>query len=486
MAFPWQSRFLMVRMSITLAAVLGAALALAAGAEPEKPGGALSILRQLDEGFVQVFEKVAPAVVVIEAEKKIEEEERDEIKGFEFFFNGEKDARKEGFERSWRLPSRSEGSGFVIRPEGFILTNHHVVTGAEKLTVRLKDGRAFEAKVVGMDAATDIAVLRIEAKDLPCVEFGDSDRLRVGQLVCAIGTPYNQAFSFTVGWVSGKGRSKLLGPSSSTVLFEDYIQTDAFINPGNSGGPLFDVEGRVVGMNTLINGIGRGLAFAIPAAMLQEVGGKLIAEGRVQRAWLGIRMEPLEENATLRERITDLERGLVVDTIEANAPAYKSDLRPADVIVEVDGVKVAAARDLQREMWRKKVGDIVQLTVWRGGTTLKIPVTTGALPAELARVPDLRMGRPNVAAKAESLGLKLRDAQPAGAVVAEVAPDSPASRADVQADDVITEVEGRAVPDAAACAAAIGDRVRDKQSRGVLLNIDRRGKRTYAVLVPER
>ena len=172
---------------------------------------------------------------------------------------------------AWRLPqqpSRSEGSGFIIRHDGHLLTNLHVVDGAEKLNVRLKDGRIYPAKVVGADDKTDIAVLKIDAEDLVPVKFGDSDTLRVGQLVCAIGAPFNQDYSFTCGWVSGKGRTNLLGPTSSTILYEDYIQTDAFINPGNSGGPLFDVDGQVIGMNTLINGIGRGLAFAIPSNML--------------------------------------------------------------------------------------------------------------------------------------------------------------------------------------------------------------------------
>ncbi len=468
--------------------VAAISISTASAAEPDKPLSALGLLRLLDEGFVQVFEKVAPSVVVIEAVKKIEDDDKEEIKDFEFFFNGDKDSGKRGrrdnADRSWRLPSRSEGSGFVIRSDGFILTNHHVVSGAEELTVRLKDGRKFNAKVVGADEKSDIAVLRVDLKDLPAAEFADSDKLRVGQLVGAIGTPYNQDFSFTVGWVSGKGRANLLSPTSSTILYEDYIQTDAFINPGNSGGPLFDVEGRVVGMNTLINGIGRGLAFAIPANMLQEVARQLIARGKVQRAWLGIRIETLGENPT--EHIAGIDHGVVVETIEASAPAYKSDLRPADVITEVDGVKVAAARDLQREILKKKIGDTVALTVWRGGATLKIAVATGELPPELTRVSLARPGKPEPDSKAESLGLRLWDAQPAGAAVADVVPESPAGRAAVQVGDVITEVEGRAVSDAASCAAAIGDLMREKRGKGVLLHIERKGKRTVAVLLPEK
>jgi S1-C subfamily serine protease len=239
--------------------------------------------------------------------------------------------------------------------------------------------------MVAADELTDIAVLKVEATGLTAVELGDSDALRVGQLVCAIGTPFSQDYSFTCGWVSGKGRTNLLSAISPTVVYEDYIQTDAFINPGNSGGPLFDVEGKVIGMNTLINGIGRGLAFAIPSNILAEVGSQLIATGHVVRPWLGIRIESLSQNAELRERVVGIDDGVVVDTIEADAPAYRSDLRPGDIITEIDSAKVVSAHDLQKEVLRKRVGQVLQLTVWRNGQTLKIPVATGELPVEVAK-----------------------------------------------------------------------------------------------------
>ena len=447
--------------------------------------GALSLLRQLDEGFVQVFEKVAPSVVVIEAEKKPEEGEGDEEKGFEFFLQGEKEPRRDGADRQWRLPNRSEGSGFIIRADGLILTNHHVVADAESIKVRLRDGRTFPAKPFASDEKTDVAIIRIEAKGLVAAEVGDSDRVRVGQLVCAIGAPFNQAFSFSVGWVSGKGRTNLLSPTSTTILYEDYLQTDTFINPGNSGGPLFDVEGRVIGMNTLINGIGRGLAFAIPSNMFQEVAHELIAHGKVHRAWLGVRIETLSEHPALRGRLVGIEQGVVVETIEPNAPAFKSDLRPDDVVTEVDGVKVVAKRELQKEILKKKVGATVQLTVWRAGGTLQIPVTTGELPSDPVVAAKARLRKPGSDAKSESLGLKLRDAKPDGAIVDSVAPGSPADRAQMRSEDVIKEVEGRAVRDAAAAAGAIGDRVRTAGDKAVSLFIERKGKRIFVAITPD-
>ena len=457
-------------------------------ADPEKAGAALSVLKAIDEGFVQVFEKVAPAVVVIEATKARDAGESDG-NVYDFFFRNSEDRpgadkaapKAETRPRSPSGPqTRSEGSGFIIHPDGFILTNNHVIADAERLTVRFKDGRSFTAKLVGSDDKTDIAVIRIDARDLPAVQWGDSDALRVGQLVCAIGTPFNQDFSFTAGWVSGKGRTNLLGPSSTSILYEDYIQTDAFINPGNSGGPLFDVEGRIVGMNTLINGIGRGLAFAIPAGMLQEVAQQLIVRGKVERPWLGIRMETLGEHSALRDHAAGVDRGVIVDTIEADSPAYRSELRAADIITEVDGARVATARDLQKEILRKKIGQNLALTVWRRGATLKITVATAELPQEFTRVANLQPSA-GPRADAESLGLKLKDAA-AGALIVEIERDSPAGRAEILAGDVITSVETQPIADAASCVRAIDLALYEKRASGVLLNLERKGKRTFAVL----
>ncbi len=366
--------------------------ATALGADAPKPGSPLALLRQIDEGFVQAFEKVAPSVVVIEALKKVEEVP-DEAHSLDFFLDDEKEGRGKGTARAEashaaRLPpQRSEGSGFFLRADGHVVTNLHVIADAEKLNVRLRDGRVFPARVVASDEPTDIAVLKIEARGVTPAEIGDSDALRVGQLVCAIGTPFHQEFSFTCGWVSGKGRTNLLSSTSANILFEDYIQTDAFINPGNSGGPLFDVSGQVIGMTTLINRLERDLAFAIPSKVLVQISDQLIATGKVVRPWLGIRVETLSQNPALRERVPEIESGVVVDTIEANAPAYRSDLRPADIVLEVDGVRVATAHDLQKEVSGKRVGQLLQISVWRNGATRKIPVLTGELPSEPALPP---------------------------------------------------------------------------------------------------
>ena len=433
----------------------------------QKGDAALKLLKLLDEGFSQVFEKVAPSVVIIEATKRTSKEEPDELKGFEYFLDERRDAPANSPEngpsaKAWKLPSPpdlSEGSGFIIRSNGFILTNLHLIANAEKIQVRLKDGRKFLATIAGVDEPTDIALLRIDAKDLPSAELGNSNALRVGQLVCAIGTPFNQDYSFTVGWVSGKNRTNLLGPSSPTILYENYIQTDAFINPGNSGGPLFDVEGKVVGMNTLIHGLGRGLAFAIPSSMLIEVGEQLIASGRVQRPWLGIRIETLSENSKLREKSPSPSQGVVVETIEANAPASKSDLRAADVITEAEGIPVLTALDFQKQILKTKIGQVIQLTVWRDGQSLKVSVPTGKLPETINKASNALPQKP-AKKLPNSLSLNNRDIQPNRSQSTEIIQRNPCGKFGIPPHKIINDVAQKSV-------------INDKYSRSVIASDSR-------------
>jgi S1-C subfamily serine protease len=440
--------------------------------------------------------------VVIEVVKKDGDDEPADFQQFETFFrdregDGEKDAGKE--RPRLRGESHSEGSGFVIRPDGFILTNLHVIADAGRIEVRMKDGRRFPAKITGTDDTTDIAVIKIDAKDLSAVEFGDSDALKIGQLVCAIGAPYNQEYSFTCGWVSGKGRTNLLEPASRAILYEDYIQTDAFINPGNSGGPLFDVDGKIVGMNTLINGIGRGLAFAIPSAMLADVSAQLIVDGKVRRSWIGVRVRTLADSPLLRkhfqesvrtlaesapqkEGLQGIDSGVVVSTIEADAPALKAGIRVPDVITHVDGVAISVPQDLQKQIAKKKVGQVVQLNVWRAGRTVEIPVTTGELPAEFTRVSNTPKAKP-IVPTAETLGMNLKGVD-GRAIVTEVTADGPAAKSGLQADDIITDVDSKAVASPVAVFENIAAGAGKAGKKGVLLNIERKGKRTFVLIEP--
>jgi serine protease Do len=485
--------------ALLVAALLSASPAPAAAAAAGDAAG--NPLRALNEHLVSVFEKVAPAVVVIEVEKKQQEADDDESapSPFDFFFRDPQSSPQTPPgrpDRRFRMPPQgpqSEGSGFIARADGHIFTNRHVIDDAAKISVKLRDGRQFPAKVIGSDDKTDIAVLKIDAKDLPVAELGDSDAAKVGQIVCAIGTPFNLDYTFTLGVISAKGRTNL----QPDIVYEEYIQTDASINPGNSGGPLLDIDGRVLGMNTLINGINRGLGFAIPASMLREVGDALIRDGKVTRSWLGIRIETLSDRSELREHFRGIDHGVVVQTIEPETPAYKSDLRPADVITKIDGTAVATSRELQKQVLTKRVGQKVELEVWRAGQTKNVTITTGQLPDTLARGEPRGPGR-NDAPEAPGAtpdplaawGVQLQDVTPelarsldlggaGGVVVTDVAESGPAAVAGLQARDVITEINGKPVADTAAVRKALETA---DPARGALLLVDRQGEKTYAVL----
>src|SRR4051812_1630134 len=339
------------------------------------------VVHQLNSAFTKVFEIVAPTVVIIEVTKKNDSGENPTFDDLFFQQPQDENAPKQG-PRSTQ-PVQSEGSGFIVRADGFIYTNYHVVEGADRVDVKLKDGREFQAKVVGTDEKTDIAVIKIEATNLPVAQFADSEAVRVGQFAFAIGAPFKLDYTFTYGVISGKGRSKLIATGGYSI--SDYLQTDASINPGNSGGPLCDIDGNVIGMNTLINGLNRGLGFAIPSNLVNEIGEQLVAGHKIVRPWLGIRIETLGDDSSIRDLFKGVERGVLVRTIEADAPAYKSNLRPFDVVTQVDGTPVATDTELQHQILRKKIGQNVDLTVWRKGQTLKIPITTGELPSEIAR-----------------------------------------------------------------------------------------------------
>ena len=303
------------------------------------------VVHALNNAFAKVFETVAPSVVIIEVSKK---NEGNEGAGFDdFFFQGPPDENNGPRGQRNLEPIQSEGSGFIVRQDGYIFTNFHVVEAADKIDVKLKDGREFPAKVVGTDEKTDIAVVKIDATNLPVVQLGDSDAVRVGEFAFAIGAPFKLDYTFTYGVISGKGRNKLVTVQGYSI--PDYIQTDASINPGNSGGPLCDIDGRVIGMNTLINGLNRGLGFAIPSNLAKEIGTELIAGRKIVRPWLGIRIETLGDDPSLRDIFKGLDKGVIVREIEGDAPAAKSDLRPGDVITYADGVAVTTDSQLQHE-----------------------------------------------------------------------------------------------------------------------------------------
>ena len=277
-----------------LAAFLAIGVVGSAFAQNAATSGAL--VRQLNDAFASVYEKVAPAVVVIEVKRSSDASLSGLPEGTGVLLRGPDGAPTQ----------TNQGSGFLISSDGYILTNDHVVGDAARdgITVRLKDGRKFPASLIGLDDKSDLAVIKIDAKDLPTVELGDSDSAKVGQFAFAIGAPFELPYTFTVGVISAKGRTNLTDSRS----YEEYIQTDASINPGNSGGPLCDIDGRVIGVNTLIYRMNRGLGFAIPINLAQQVGDQLISTGRVSRPWLGIEIVGIEESEALQRYFPDLKR----------------------------------------------------------------------------------------------------------------------------------------------------------------------------------
>jgi Do/DeqQ family serine protease len=445
------------------------------------------VVHQLNSAFTKVFEIVAPTVVIIEVTKKSDNSENPSLD--DLFFQAPQDESAPRRDSRSPQPIQSEGSGFIVRADGFIYTNYHVVEGADRVDVKLKDGREFQAKVVGTDEKTDIAVIKIEATNLPAAQFADSEAVRVGQFAFAIGAPFKLDYTFTYGVISGKGRSKLIASGGYSI--SDYLQTDASINPGNSGGPLCDIDGKVVGMNTLINGLNRGLGFAIPSNLTNEIGQQLIAGHKILRPWLGIRIESLGDDPSIRDLFKGLDKGVVVRTIEADAPAYKSDLRPFDVITQVDGAAVSTDTQLQREILKKKIGQNVELTVWRKGQTLKIPVTTGELPNDISRASnEIAPQTPSKPEDSNKFGLQVQELTKEvatrlklgvqqGVIVTDVADNSLAAAQDIQREDVITEVDGKKITTVASFREALN---KADPRKGVLLYLDRKGSKTFAVL----
>src|SRR5436309_182365 len=269
------------------------------------------------------------------------------------------------------------------------------------------------------------------------------------------------------------------------------VQTDASINPGNSGGPLCDIDGKVIGMNTLINGMNRGLGFAIPINMAKEIGAELVAGHKIVRPWLGIRIETLGDDPAIRDLFKGTEKGVVVRTIEADAPASRSDLRPFDVITQVDGTPIETDSQLQHEILKKKIDQNVQLTVWRKGQTIKVPIKTGELPNEIARASN-EPPRPAQPERQEvgKFGLQVQELTKdvaerlhlpieKGVVVTDVEDNSIAAAQDIQREDVITEVDGKPVKNVQSFREALN---KADPKRGVLLYLDRKGSKTFAVL----
>ena len=345
---------------------------------------------------------------------------------------------------------RGSGSGFIIQPDGLVVTNHHVIADAGEIEVVLKDGRVYLAKVVGHDAHTDLALLRITPESpLPALPFGDSDQLAVGQWVVAIGCPFGLDQSMTVGIVSAKGRVIGSGP------YDDFIQTDAAINPGNSGGPLVDLSGSFVGVNTAIVAAGHGIGFAIPVNLAKEVLDQLRSEGRVTRGWFGIAIQDLTPELGAYYGVPH-EQGVLVTEVFADHPAYRAGIRKNDIILAVDGKPMGSVRSLTYAVAGFSVGQTVAVTIWRAGASRDLSLVVARREASAGAGAEKDKAVPAEKPTHDGLGVLVTDIgeaiarrfdldNPAGVVVTRVASGGRADRAGLRVGDMIFEINHKVV-----------------------------------------
>jgi serine protease Do len=410
--------------------------------------------------FAPAVKEVAPAVVKIETTATIK---NTSIQGFPGFddpfwrrFFGDQ------FGHAFPAPGQGApeiehglGSGVIITKDGYILTNNHVVDGAKELKVTLPDGRQFNAKVVGRDPKSDIAVVKIDATDLPTVRMADSDHVQVGDIVLAVGNPFGVGQTVTQGIVSAKDRGNM-----RIEDYEDFIQTDAAINPGNSGGALVDIDGRLIGINTAIlsrSGGSQGVGFAIPSNLARSVMQSLIQYGHVTRGYLGVRIQnvtpALEKEFSLKST-----QGALVGDVVPGGPADKAGLKPGDVVVQFNGKKVNDSRHLQLAVAETKPGSTVPVEVWRNGGTKTLDVTVKRLKSSNELAESATPGNAEDTGTLNGVTVANLDQQARqqfnvpkdvkGAVVTEVDPNSPSAEAGLKPGDVIEEINRHPVKDA--------------------------------------
>jgi len=410
-----------------------------------------TVADQLSYTFEKAAERISPSVVPIFAEEEVTLESPYGKDPFRDFFGDDFLKRYFGAVPNQRETVHSLGSGVIISTDGYILTNNHVVENAKKITVVLEDEKKYPAKVIGTDPQSDMAVIKIDAENLPTALLGDSDNLRVGQWVIAVGNPYQLMHTVTAGIISAKGRSNI-----GLAQYEDFIQTDASINPGNSGGALCDLQGRVIGINTAISsptGSSVGIGFAIPIKMARGIMKQLIDNGKVSRGYLGIILQNIDDNLVKALKLNNAEGALVGD-IEAGSPADKAGIKRGDVITQFDGTNIKSSTQLRNLAARTQPGSKVKVTVIRGGNQKELSVTLGERPQKMAA--DQPSSKTLTNQLENTLGFELQNLTPdiagqlgynkeKGIVITSVASGSAAEDAGLQSGDLIKEVNRREV-----------------------------------------
>jgi serine protease Do len=485
-------------------------LGLAAGdllvLQPSSPAIAASQTAQVmpaqSFGFADTVEKVSPAVVSVKVKTVSKQLMSDDGEGpqtfggdgndpMQRFFRqfGFGDGQGEGRMMPHGRPKKqfgmSQGSGFFISGDGYIVTNNHVVDSAEEVDIVTDKGKTYTAKVIGTDPKTDLALLKVDAgNDFPYVELA-KDAPRVGEWVIAVGNPFGLGGSVTAGIVSARGRDIGSGP------YDDFLQIDAPVNRGNSGGPTFDAQGRVIGVNTAIfspSGGSVGIGFAIPADTVERVVAALKQDGEVTRGWIGVQIQPVTQDIADSIGLGKAE-GAIIAEVTKGGPAAESGLRSGDTITAVNGKAIESPRELAREIAGIKPGGDAELTVWRDGKETTITVATGKLPADLKKASADDQERPEKASPTSlaSLGLQLAPAASVpgagdtGVVVTEVDPEGAAAEA-LKAGDVIVDVAGKSVKRPADVRAGV-DEMRAEGRKTVLMRV-RNGDSVRFVALP--
>ena len=416
--------------------IAGVALALAAPS--------LSLAKPVTPDFVELAKRLKPTVVNIRTAKNIKPQQRMQRpqSPFDNFFDEFFGQFRNQMPQQRPRREQTLGTGFIISPDGYILTNNHVVNGADEVLVKLSDGREVKGEIKGSDDKLDLALIKINEKEkLHSTELGDSDSLEVGEWVMAIGNPFGLSQTVTAGIVSAKGRVIGSGP------YDDYIQTDASINPGNSGGPLFNAEGRVIGINTAIVAGGQGIGFAIPINMAKGIISQLRDTGKVTRGYLGVQIQAVTPELAKSFNL-EAEKGALISEVFKDSPAEKAGLKAGDIVLEFDGKHIGEFNELPRIVAATPVDKKARITVFRDGKRLELPIV----------VTKLKEGESATAAgdgkESEKLGLVVQELNRQLAdrlgikdtkalVITEVKPGSLAEDAGISAGSIVVEINGQ-------------------------------------------
>ncbi|MCP4315195.1 MAG: Do family serine endopeptidase [Hyphomicrobiales bacterium] len=469
-------KFLATRNGLlTTTAALGLAAAMVASGVPARVqsayADAVRVQAPQEPGFADVVEAVTPAVVSVRVKSDIRPvssggnnfqapgmddlpDDHPMKRFFRDFGKGnpfgdrfsERGDENRPQQRQPRTRPVSQGSGFFISDDGLVVTNNHVVDNGQEFTVILHDGTELDAELIGKDARTDLAVLKVESdQKFTYVDFDQDDKTRIGDWVVAVGNPFGLGGTVTAGIISARGRDIGAGP------YDDFIQVDAAVNRGNSGGPTFNLEGEVIGVNTAIfspSGGNVGIAFAIPAALANEVVNELLTSGSVERGWLGVQIQPVTDDIAESLGLAETKGALITEPQE-DSPAQKAGLQSGDVVTAVGGELVESPRDLARKIARVNPGENADITVWRDGDSRSIQVEIGTLKEPKKAAVQTNTKKTDKGEYFEEFGMTVKPADDGkGLMITEVEPDSIAAERGMRGGDIITAVNNTDVQSA--------------------------------------